>query len=650
MKQLLTLALLGLSCLTAQGQSSIDVKSPDEKLTLTVAIQQGRPTYSVQLDGHVFLGSSPLGLVSSEGDFSKNLRLVKHQIQRVTESYTLTKSKVNQVNYQANQLVCQWINGQQDTLSAIFQVTNRDVAFRYLLHQNGRPAGSNATILKEVTGFKLPNQTTTFLSPQAPALSGWEETKPSYEEEYTRDESIGTPSKYGLGYTFPALFHLGSTGWLLLSETGVDHRYVGTKLSEGTKEGLYTISFPEKEENRGQGAATATATLPMFTSWKTITVGSTLAPIVESTVATDVVKPILESKKSFQVGRATWSWIVWQDPSINYQDQLAFIDLASSMACELVLIDGNWDVEIGRAKIEELVRYAKSKGVEIALWYNSNGNWNKAPQTPKQRMNTVEARREEMAWLQKIGVKSIKVDFFAGDKQTTFQLYHDILTDATEFGLSVNFHGTTLPRGWERMYPSFATSEAVLASENLVFQQEFADQYGVTATLYPFTRNAVASMDFGPVFLNKRLDRTQEKGTLRRTTDAFEMATAVVFFSSIQHWGLTPNNLQEAPPFLLDYLRAIPTVWDETRFVDGYPGQYCVLARRKGETWYVAALNGTSQEKIMTMRLPFLKEKNHRIILDETGQKAKLEEISIDERQEITVRLAPLGGAVVIGK
>lgn len=200
------------------------------------------------------------------------------------------------------------------------------------------------------------------------------------------------------------------------------------------------------------------------------------------------------------------------------------------------------------------------------------------------------------------------------------------------------------------MYPSFATSEAVLASENLVFQQDFADQYGVTATLYPFTRNAVASMDFGPVFLNKRLDRTQEKGTIRRTTDAFEMATAVVFFSSIQHWGLTPNNLQGTPPFLLDFLRAVPTVWDETRFIEGYPGQFCILARRKGETWYVAALNGTPQEKTISVKLPFLKSKSTQIIQDGRGQDADFENVQLGENNDFTFRLAPLGGAVLIGK
>ncbi|WP_426485369.1 glycoside hydrolase family 97 catalytic domain-containing protein [Flavobacterium sp. 2] len=619
--------------------------SPDKNLKLEISVDNGLAYYQVFFQGEEFLAKSPLGLISSAGDFTKGLKLIGSKTNKIQESYQLNRSKVSQVNYKANEINCSFTNAANDIINIIFRVSNTDVAFSYLIPKSKKNTG-NCTIEKEITGFKLPSKTTTFITPQAPPLSGWEKTKPSYEEEYTREEPIGTKSQYGLGFTFPALFHLGNKGWLLISETGISGNYVGTRLSDASSEGIYTVTFPQEGENNHDGPVTATALLPMQTSWKTITIGKTLKPIVESTAATDVVKPLVKTSKIFDSGRASWSWIVWQDESCNYNDQKTFIDLAADMKCEFILIDALWDVNIGKEKMAELVNYAKSKNVGVLLWYNSNGNWNTAPQTPKNKMNTSEARRSEMKWLQEIGVKGLKIDFFGGDKQATMKLYHDILVDAAEFGLNINFHGATLPRGWERMYPNYMTSEAVLASENLVFQQGFSDRYPSTATIYPFTRNAVASMDFGPVFLNKRLHRELNKGTIRKTTDAFEMATAVVFFSAVQHWGLTPENLKEKPSYLFDYLKNVPTVWDETVYIDGYPRKYCVIARRKNTKWYIAAINGENAPKNITVNLPMLKGKNVSIISDGEGQESKFSTKKLDNAS-FNLELSANGGTVL---
>lgn len=630
----------------ADAQKIIRVASPDQKLGLTFSINGGKPTYTITYKGKVFLFPSPLGLKTSIGDLSQNLVLIGHSLHRLDENYTLSHSKFSQVHYAANELACTLANPQKDSLIIVFSVSNTDVALQYRVPQNGRGA-VDCTITQELTGFKLPQGTTTFITPQAPALTGYKKSKPSYEEEYTHDEPMITPSQYGLGYTFPALFHLGNQGWMLLSETGISGNYPGTRLSDVDTMGTYHISFPQEKENNGEGATTAIGKLPMQTSWKTITLGSTLKPIVESTVATDVVKPVISSAKTFVPGRATWSWIVWQDASCNYADQVTYIDLASALKCEYILIDAGWDVKIGRDKMVDLVKYARSKNVSVLLWYNSNGSANETPQTPKNLMNAPEARQQEMAWLEQIGVKGIKVDFFGGDKQVTMQLYHDILVAAAAHGLVVNFHGTTIPRGWERMYPNYVSSEAVLASENLYFQQAFSDRYPVTATVYPFTRNAIASMDFGPVFLNSRLSRSEKTASIRRTTDAFEMATSVIFFSAVQHWGLTPGNLNVKPLYLFDFVRQVPTVWDETRFIDGYPGKYCVLARRKGTHWYIAAVNGTGKPQKLPLSLPMLRGKKVSVIKDGIDGQSVYAEQVIGKNARITLNLAENGGTVL---
>ncbi len=590
------------------------------------------------------LEESPLGLESTIGDFSTGLTFLSESKKQIEENYYLPNGKTSRIHYLANELSVSYLNKNKDTLQVLFRVSNNDIALAYRL---ASPKQTHCTIKRELTGFNFPAHTTTFITPQAPSGEGWMKTKPSYEEEYTNEEPIGTPSKYRLGYTFPALFHLGNDGWVLLSETGVTSRYAGTRLSEGNQEGLYTIAFPEKEENGGMGDNTVTSNLPLITSWKTITVGETLKPIVETTSAYNGMKPVYTASQPYKPGRSTWSWILWQDESCNYKDQQIFIDLAAEMGYEYILIDALWDKQIGYENMPSLIAYAQSKGVDVILWYNSNGAWNDAPQGPKQRMDTAPARQKEMAWMKSLGVKGIKVDFFGGDKQTTMKLYEDILTDANQYGIFVVFHGTTLPRGWERMYPNHMGSEAALVSENLVFSQDFANKEAYTSTMLPFTRNAVSAMDFGPVFFNKRFSKQADKGTIRKTTDAFQLATSILYQSPVQHFGITPNNIQEQPEYVINFMKKIPTTWDETRFIDGYPGKYCVMARRFGSKWYIGATNASNSLQSYTLSLPWLIGKEVTVLFDHKDRSVGFKTAKIDKKGLLKIELENLGGCVI---
>ena len=590
------------------------------------------------------LEESPLGLESTIGDFSTGLTFLSESKKQIEENYYLPNGKTSRIHYLANELTVSYLNKNKDTLQVLFRVSNNDIALAYRL---ASPKQTHCTIKRELTGFNFPAHTTTFITPQAPSGEGWMKTKPSYEEEYTNEEPIGTPSKYRLGYTFPALFHLGNTGWVLLSETGVTSRYAGTRLSEGNQEGLYTIAFPEKEENGGMGDNTVTSNLPLITSWKTITVGETLKPIVETTSAYNGMKPVYTASQPYKPGRSTWSWILWQDESCNYKDQQIFIDLAAEMGYEYILIDALWDKQIGYENMPSLIAYAQSKGVDVILWYNSNGAWNDAPQGPKQRMDTAPARQKEMAWMKSLWVKGIKVDFFGGDKQTTMKLYEDILTDANQYGIFVVFHGTTLPRGWERMYPNHMGSEAALVSENLVFSQDFANKEAYTSTMLPFTRNAVSAMDFGPVFFNKRFSKQADKGTIRKTTDAFQLATSILYQSPVQHFGITPNNIQEQPEYVINFMKKIPTTWDETRFIDGYPGKYCVMARRFGSKWYIGATNASNSLQSYTLSLPWLIGKEVTVLFDHKDRSVGFKTAKIDKKGLLKIELENLGGCVI---
>ena len=336
-----------------------------------------------------------------------------------------------------------------------------------------------------------------------------------------------------------------------------------------------------------------------------MTVGETLAPIVETTVPFDVVEPLYEASRPYKYGKGVWSWIIKMDPSCNFDEQKRYVDFAADMGYETVLVDALWDTQIGYEGIERLAQYAKSKGVALYLWYNSNGSWNDAPQGPRGIMSDIVKRRKAMKWMQENGVRGIKVDFFGGDKQETMRLYHDILSDANDYGILVIFHGCTLPRGWERMYPNFAASEAVLASENLHFSQGMCDAEAQNASIHPYVRNTVGSMDFGGSALNKYYSSNNEaKGSKRMTSDVFALATAVLFQSPVQHFALAPNNLTDAPSWAIDFMKNVPTTWDDVRFIDGYPGKYVVLARRHGNDWYYAGVSADKTPVKLTVELP----------------------------------------------
>ncbi|MUT98805.1 MAG: glycoside hydrolase family 97 protein [Bacteroides uniformis] len=626
---------------------SVSVNGPDGKLQLTVSCPSanGEVSYAVTYNGKQMLESSPLGMETNVGDFYRGLQLKEHKVTALDTVYEQSRIKASRIHYWANELLCSFVNGEGKNVQITFRVSNNDVAFRYTLpREQGK---GSVTVNSERTGFRFPSQTTTFLCPQSDAMIGWKRTKPSYEEEYKADAPMNERSGYGHGYTFPCLFKVGDDGWVLLSETGVDSRYCGSRLSDWDN-GVYRIAFPMPEENNGNGTVAPAFSLPGSTPWRTVTVGETLKPIVETTVPWDVVEPHYTTTHDYKPGRGTWSWILWQDGSINYDDQVRYVDLAAAMGYEYVLIDNWWDNNIGRDRMEQFIKYARSKGVEVFLWYSSSGYWNDIEQSPVNRMDNSIARKQEMRWLQSQGVKGIKVDFFGGDKQETLRLYEEILSDADDHGLMVIFHGCTLPRGWERMYPNYVGSEAVLASENLVFSQHFCDNEAFNATLHPFIRNAVGCMEFGGVFLNKRLNRSNDGGTIRRTTDIFQLATAVLFQNPIQNFALAPNNLTDAPQICLDFMKQVPTTWDETRFIDGYPGRYIVLARRHGNTWYIAAANATVEPLKLKLDLPMLAGQEVSLYSDDKKMQPqlKLQRIKADGSLQLTVQ--PQGGAVIV--
>ena len=657
------LLLLSLTSLPLQAKDKT-VSSPDGLLRVTLTDNGGLPAYSVDYNGKAVLLSSRLGLHTDFADMTQGMSITADRNYPLEKHYDMTRTKRKHVDFKANATDVTYSNNQGYRFTVTFVVDNHNIALRYTLPRQKNNNPKCAVISSEATNFRFPDGTTTFLSPQITPMTGWERTKPSYEEEYRADAPMADRSQYGVGYTFPCLFHeqlpapevkagknavVKQDCWVLVSETGVDGSYCGSRLSDYHPQTGYSIAYPQPGENNGNGSAAPGIALPGATPWRTITIGHTLAPIVESTIAYDVVEPQYKPKTDYKAGRYTWSWLIWQDNSINYADQVQFVDLAARYGYEYVLVDNNWDETIGRKGIERLAAYAKQKGVRLMLWYNSNGYWNDAPQTPRNIMSNAEARKRDMEWMQRNGIAGIKVDFFGGDKQQTMQLYTDILSDANDHGLAVIFHGCTLPRGWERMFPNYIASEAALASENVYFSDYHAKKEGFEMTMHPFARNAVASFDWGGVILNKHLSRDNHSRHARHTTNVFELATAITNQSSVNCVALTPQADSTVNSVERNFLKALPTAWTDTKFIDGYPTRFAVIARQEATSgkWYVGGINGTDKPMSLNINLPMLTGQQVEMLCDGKKGETIAVKTKVGRNGRLKINLQPMGGIII---
>lgn len=637
----LTLALLG-SC---EMNDSL-VQSPDGKLQAELLLEDGRPFYTVRLGDRTILKKSPLGLVRGDGDFSQNLKITDvTKAEQVTDDYTMPHGKQSRINYKATRRIWTLENPQKQKMKVIFQVSNDGIGFRYRFPDSGTPR--QVTLKKELTGFAFPEGTLSWLHPLHDSKTGWQNTYPSYESHYEIEKPVGRPAPFAAGWAFPALFRVGDGGWVLLSETAVYSDYCGSRLAQNSDGGIYSIAFPQENEHRGpQDPISPSSTLPWETPWRLVIVARDLGTIVESTLATDLAEPSkVEDPLFIKPGRAAWSWLRYDTGGTELPKLREYLDMADHLEWEYMLVDADWDRIVGYEKIADLVKEAKNKGVELILWYNSNGDWNNAPMTPKNRVHIPEVRCQEFKRISDMGIKGIKVDFFGGDKQATMQLYMDILEDAARFHLLANFHGATLPRGWQRTWPNMVTTEAVMGMEYCTFDQQNTDREPQHSCVLPFTRNVVAPMDFTPLVMSRRI-----RNVRRVTTQAFELALPVVFESGIQHFGLAPFEAAQLPDFARDYLKKIPAAWDQTHFVSGYPAKDVVLARRKGTMWFVAGINGEKKEKNLTLDLSFLEGVLSGTLIMDSSEADKLETKKIEDLsgKTIEIELQPQGGFVLL--
>ena len=613
MKRLL-LPLMIFSCVNIcfAQETTNTISSPDKNIVVSCDVNN--MMYSISYKKVTVLKDSKLGIIREDEDFSTNLQLVKALAPAVVkDSYTMLNAKKKNINYVATQRIFETKTASGKKMNIVFRVSNDGVAFQYVF-----PEQSNdiKKITAEATSFRFNEGTRAWLQPKTEAQTGFEHTNPSYEAHYKIDVPTGTPSPGPNGWIYPALFKYNEV-WILITEAALGRTYCGTALQQYSPNNEYKINFPETPEvfTNGKPTLNPQSSLPWKTPWRIIAIGS-MKTIMECTLGSDLAFPPKKMDASFiKPGKASWSWVLQKDDSTVYSVQKKFINHAADMNWQYCLIDAEWDKKIGYDSIKLLVDYAKQKKVGILLWYNSAGSWNTVKMTPKDKLLTHESRVAEFSRLQQMGIKGIKVDFFAGDGQSMINYYQDILEDAATYKLLVNFHGATLPRGLQRTYPNLMTVEAVQGYEMITFNQNDANLYPQHAIMVAMVRNAFDPMDFTPMCLYKipRIKKT--------TTSAFELATAIAFLSGIQHFAETPEGMVNVPSYVKDFLRKLPNNWDDTKLIEAFPGKLYVVARRTGNKWYIAGLNGEDAEKHLSLDVSFLKSRTGTFITTETGIK-----------------------------
>ncbi|OFA01777.1 glycoside hydrolase family 97 protein [Duganella sp. HH101] len=612
--------------------------SPDRHVAVTLhSTAAGALSYSISRDGKPVLMASTLGLQLQGADLASALTLTAtSKAHVVNDQYQMAVGKKSSISYRANEQTYTVRNPQQQAMDIVFRVSNDGVAFRYIVAE---PALPHKKLVQELTTFSLPPAAKAWLQPIAVAQTGWGRTNPSYEEHYQMDIPVGMPSPSPAGWVFPALFKSGDN-WVAISEAGMDGSFQASRLAPESLGGIYSIGNPMAAEVYPGGGLLAEVDGTLTSPWRLLALGP-LKTVVNSTLGTDLAAPAIAfDKQLVRPGHASWSWALMKDDATVYDVQKKFIDYAADMHWDYTLIDADWDRKIGYDKIKELVGYAATKKVGILLWYNSSGPWNETEYSPKNQLLTHEQRVAEFKRLRDMGVKGVKIDFFNGDAQSMIAYYIAILRDAADAGLLVNFHGATLPRGWTRTWPNLMTMEAVRGMEFTTFEQADEDKMPTHAAMLPFARNLFDPMDFTPMVFG---DIPKIK---RSSSNGFELATSVLYISGIQHFAEIPEGMATVPAYVKSFLQQLPRSWDDSRLLDGYPGQYAVIARCAGDTWYIAGINATSADKTLMLDLSFAGAKQGTIIGDGDAERSFTQR-SIAKGKKVAVTIKPHGGFVI---
>jgi hypothetical protein len=584
---ILFLASLG-TIYAATDSGTWSLQSPDGLCSISLTLDQGRPTYQVVRAGQTLLTACPLGLRLDDEDFSASLTFdcaAKPRTQR--EKYELFTGPQPHINHHVNFRTLTFRNKNGISLAIDFAASEEGVAFRY------RFSGTNTethVVEAELTGFTLPQSASGWLQPYHAAGP----YTPAYEDFYFHVNPGDLPPdsrQKAKGWAFPALFHMSAVStWVLLTESGTDESYCACHLAPDSTGGVYRIAFPlDDETTRGytnKFDPQPRFTLPWTMPWRVIVLGASAGDIALQSLVTDLAPPSRIADTSWiRPGRASWAWWSYPDEPAAAKRFNEFTDFAAKMGWEYTLFDAGW----WTPGLKPMADHARSKGITPLAW-NYAADFYDAGERAKKLDQMADA-----------GIRGVKVDFWCSDRQEAIAAQQALMRDAAARKMTVNLHGCTIPRGWQRTWPNFLTCEAVLGCESYFYEPRYTEKAAELDTVLPFTRNAVGPMDLTPVACSP-------KKFARTTTAAHQLAAALIFTSGIVHYADQPEFFESLPPEVLKILRDAPARWDETRCLAAEPGQLAIFARRAGNSWFIAGISGTDSPQTVTVDLsPFKK-------------------------------------------
>lgn len=611
--------------------------SPNGDLIVHLFQKDGVTYYDVQRKETYVLEASELGIGRADGDLYKGLKLQNTPEPRTkTETYTLTVGKKREVSKQYKEAKWKFSDDNFNNIEIIFRVFDDGVAFRY--HFDYLDNKKDIIFNKEHTTFNLPDKGEAWLQPYDSVTK----FTPAYERYFENALPITQKAAHTEGWCFPALFHTQNQ-WTLITESDVNKSYCGMHLEPNAENGIYKLKFPEKMEGKtADGQYPITHSVEWFSPWRVIITGSNLGDVMESTLVTDVARATPKQDFSWvKLGRASWSWWSDWDSPKDTAKLKKFVNMASEMGWEYSLVDANWNM-MKKGGLDSIIQFANKKKIGIWLWYNSGGAHNEVTEAPRDLMSNKVTRRAEFERISKLGVKGVKIDFFQSDKQSMIEMYLEILQDAADFKLMVNFHGCTIPRGWQRTYPHLVSMESVKGAENYHFDPTYPQRAPSHNTILAATRNVIGSMDYTPVTL------TDVKYP-RLTTIAHELALATLFETGILHLADKSESYKLLPE-VVSYLKTIPATWDEIKYLSGTPGKDMILARRLGTTWYIAGINGENMPKEIDINLASLNLKSSAILTVISDIKDR-NDISVSKREgnaSFKIKMSNYGGFVAV--
>lgn len=612
-------ALCAVAFIAAGCSESLHVDSPDGKIE--VDVDGNGHGFSVLYDGAEVLTVPMIGLKTNARVFADSLKLQSVSgPESIQEDYMMKTGKRSHCVNEANERVFTFVNPRNETLKLVLRAYDDGIAFRYCLDS----ISDGEFLTDEFTSYCIAEGKKRWMQAYDPAYEGYFPLTDSGKSDRADASHI---------WAYPSLVELGDSLFSLITEADLHRGNCGSMLYNGNDPTLYKVRLAD-----GKGTVGNEWTSP----WRVVILGR-LADIVESTLVTDVSSPSrIENTDWIEPGASAWVYWAHNHGSKDYSLLTEYVDLAADMQWPYNLIDWEWNEMSNGGKIDDIVRYAREKGIKTFMWYNSSTAW--LGPGPLYRLNTKEAREKEFAWLKEIGVSGIKVDFFSGDSTATMNYFMDILESAADDKLMVNFHGATIPRGWQRTYPNLMSVEGVRGAEWYNNNNDLTAKAATHNATIPFTRNVVGPMDYTPgTFSDSQHPHI--------TTYAHELALPILFESGVQHMPDRPESYRALPQSVKDLLTALPTAWDETRFVTGYPGECAVIARRKNDVWYIAGINGTDSQMDFTLDIAQYEGQKGSVTLFADGDTPEEFDIrEIDMKQEnnaLSVGCLPRGGFVI---